>query len=433
MAADRGSNRRSYTEGSEESLISKGSGKEFHISMKLIAPQPTNKLPCDDPSNARRGFGFAVGEIWKHLPVWYVLYSTLMMAMMAIVYFNPSRRLLTATAVFPLFWFFVYFYARFSSDPGRKSVFKPLLAMGAAVTAILIAFNLLLGPVWQSEVIVPIKQFYPHAQVDRTSQIKDKQGNPLSDTRGLPLEKGKMMTAPDGRLYKVEGKLLINLEYKRRIVTGHEIMNVFWLIMLLGHCWYWRGRKGLIKFFVATLIYGFLLESGGVAGDYFREYDYTLYLPLLAAPLATMAGWPMIFYSSLSLYEMIERRWPKLKETNVVAIGLIIAVIATSWDLHIDPVATGLGLWTWHELLPAWYLGVPLLNFMSWLTAVFVYGVGYTYIHRRADWSDRKKIIAMFGMIPVLLIAAAIINFTLMGIIEGFDGPTWQVRSLSRI
>lgn len=388
------------------------------------------KRPCEDPSNNHQGVKFVIWELWKHLPVWYVFFSSLLMAMMAMLHFNPSRHLLTLTTVFPLFWFFVYFYARYSIDPGRTSVMKPLLTMGTVVVALLIAINLFLNPVWNAEVIVPIKQFYPHARIDNTPRIKDSHGKSLLDARGVPLEKGKMMTAPDGRQYKVEGKLLINLEYKKRIATGHEISNIFWLLLLVLHCWYWRGRQGLIKFFVATLIYGFLLESSGVQGDYFREYDYNFYLPMLAAPVATMAGWAMVFYSSLSIYEMIEWRWPKLKRVNVVLIGLLIAIIATSWDLHIDPISTGLGLWTWHELLPEWYLGVPMLNFMSWMTAVFVYGLGYTYIHRHTSWNDRQKIIAMFVMIPILLVAAAIINFTLCGIIEGFDGPTWQVLSL---
>ena len=355
-----------------------------------------------------------------------------MVALMAMLYFNPSRHIMTVTAVFPLFVTSLYLYARFSSDPGRTtSALKPVLAIIGTVIAILIVFNLFLTPVWNSEVIVPVQHFYPQAQVDLSPQIKDGHGQALLDVRGVPLIKNKMMTAPDGRQYKVEGKLLINLEYKKKLVYGFEIWNVFWLLMMFMHCWYWRGRNGLLKFFVAALVYGFLLESSGVAGDFFREYDYSYYLPMLAAPIATMAGWAVVFYSAIFNYEMIERRWPQLKSVNGVVIGLMISLIALFGDLNIDPVATGIGFWTWHELLSAWYLGVPLLNFVSWLAAVFVFGVGYTYIHR-TKWAESTKIIAMIVLIPVFVIVSGIINFGIMGVAEGFNGPSWQVRSLNK-
>lgn len=391
--------------------------------------RPDRKLPSEDPSNNRRGVKFVAGELWNHLPVWFFVYTILMLTMMTLVFFYPSRRLWTFASAFPLFTIFIYFYARFSSDPGRTSALKPIVIILGSLFVILIAFNLFFSPVWKTEVIVPIKQFYPDARLDQTGRIRDELGHPLPDAAGRPLEKGEIMTAPDGRQYRVEGKLLVDLEKKARIIAGHEISNVFWLMMMVLHCRYFRGREGLIRFFGAALIYGFLLESGGVSGDFFRENDYHVYLPVLAAPAATMAGWAMIFYSSVFTYEMIERRWPKLKTAPVWVAGLIISLIALSWDLNIDPVATGLGFWTWHELLPDWFLGVPLLNFTSWFSAVFVFGAGYTYIHRRISWNDREKNVAMFVMIPVCLIAAALINFALFGIFEGFHGPTWQVLS----
>ena len=406
--------------------------KESFLTTNKKDEENIMKLSSDNLSNDRSGIAFVAWEFWKNLPIWFYYCTAVFASMMAILYFNPSRHIITATVVFPLCVILFFFHAYYSTDPRRSgSILKPVLAIGGTLVAIVIALNFL-GPVWNSEVIVPIKQFYPTAQIDTNPQIRDSLGKPILDAKGMPVIKKQMMTAPDGRQYRVEGKLLINLEYKKKLIAGYEPWCVLWLIALVAHCWYWRGRNGLIKFFVATLIYGFLLESSGVAGDYFRENDYNYYLPMLAAPVATMAGWPVVFYTSVSIYEVIERRWQKLKTTNVLIIGLIISLIALFWDLNIDPVATNVGFWTWHELLSGWFLGVPLLNFTSWLTAVFAYGVAYTFINRRDDWNERKKIIAMFVMIPLVIIAGYLLNYILIGMFEGINGATWKIAGLSK-
>ena len=406
--------------------------KESSIIRTKRDEENISQLSSDNIASFFSRSAFLAREVWINLPIWYFFCTVVFTAMMAILYFNPSRHIMTATAVFPLCVIILFFYAYFSSDPSRTGkVLKPVLGIGGTLVAIVLAFNLL-SPVWNSEVIIPIKHFYPNAKIDPTPQIKDGFGKPILDANGVPLTKKQMMTAPDGRQYRVEGKLLINLEYKKKLIAGYEPWCVFWLIALVAHCWYWRGKNGLIKFFVATLIYGFLLESSGVVGDYFRENDYNYYLPMLAAPIATMAGWPIMFYTAISLYEVIEQRWQKLKTTNILIVGLIISLIALFWDLNIDPVATGIGFWTWHELLTEWYLGVPLLNFTSWLSAVFAYGVAYTFINRRSGWSDRKKIVAMFVMIPLVIIAGYLINFIMIGLCEGFDGPSWQVQAVNK-
>lgn len=391
------------------------------------------KRVCEDPSNPYSGFKFVLWELWKHLPVWTGVLTTIMTAMMTMLYFNPSRPIYIVTAVFPLICVSLYFYARYSSDRSRPwgaKGLKPMFAIVGSMIVILLIFASFLKPVWSSEVVMQINDFYPTAQVGQTDEIFDDQGLPVIDTEGKPLIKNEMMRAPDGIEYKVEGKQLINLEFKESLVTGYEIWCVSWTFMFLLHCWYFRGWRGVITFFGAALLYGFLLESGGVSKDFFREYNYHMYLPFLAAPVATMTGWPMVFYASVHTYEMFERRWQSLKKVNFLIIGLLISLTALFRDLNLDPVATNLSLWTWHELLPAWFLGVPLVNFTSWLTAVFSFGAGYIFIHRRVTWSGRTKIIAMFVMIPVFLFISGTINFAICGLIEGFDGPAWTVRSL---
>ncbi len=368
---------------------------------------------------------------WIHLPIGYMLVSVIMTGVMAMAYFTPSRPVLAASGVFPLFWVAVYLYARFSSEPDSGHTLKRMTVILGPAVVLLAGCILLLRPLCDSEVAVPLQTFFPDAHFDDAALIKDAQGGPLRDGAGSPLEQGKMVTVAGDRQYRLEGRRLVSPENKARITAGLEVSTALWTIALVLHCWTFRGRTGVIIFFGAALLYGFLLESGGVMLGFFRENDYTVYLPGLAAPAATMCGWALVIYVSVCTYEMIERRWPALRSMNASAAGLIIALIALFWDVNIDPVATGLGLWTWNESLPAWFLGVPLVNFTSWLSAVFVFGVGYSAVHRRAGWSDRKKIGAMFAMIPLLLLGAAIINFIILGLAEGFDGPAWQVLVLA--
>ena len=129
---------------------------------------------------------------------------------------------------------------------------------------------------------------------------------------------------------------------------------------------------------------------------------------------------------SLQPWDILAKHWIKLQKINSLRAALFISMIALCWDLNVDPVATGLGLWTWNARLPAWFFGVPLVNFTSWFSAVFAFGVGYTVI-TRSRVSEKKKTAAMFAVIPLLLLAAAVINFGICGIAEGFGGPAWTV------
>jgi uncharacterized membrane protein len=382
------------------------------------------ELPSDRPPDGGRGWRFVGQELWEHLPVYFNVFGTLTVVALAMLYCTPPWRVLTATALLPLLWVLLFIHARYSTDPRAAGSAKPVLLHAVSIAVVLIGLNVFLEPVWDFNVIEPVTKFYPRAVVTDAAEITDGSGAVL-------FRKGEMITAPDGRHYKVEGRKLVHLEHKRKIVLGLEIFSILWAVLLMVHCLRWRGRGGLVKFFVAAALYGILLEVSGVTLDYFRENDYHFYLPLFAAPVATMVGWSTVFYPSVVVFEMLGRRWPTLRSMHVLPGGLLIALIALSGDLHLDPVATRLGLWTWHERLPDWHLGVPLVNFTSWLTAVFTFGVGYLYIHRRADWSERKKVAAMFVQIPIVQVAGGLINLLLCGLIEGFDGPVWQVLGLN--
>lgn len=397
--------------------------------MTILTWNGIKPVPSENPTNPHRGARYVLWEIWNHLPVWAGVFNFLSMAFMAMAFFTPSRTVYVLTAGFPLFWAVLYFHARFSTDPLRKaSAGKSTLTIIVVCAALLLAIAAWVRPMVDNNIVTPIAHVYPGARVetDTAHSIVDSIGHPVLDAAGKPLHQNQLMTAPDGRQYKVEGKLLIDLGKKHALATYWEVASILTTALLFIHCLYFRGGIGLIKFFAATLLYGFLLESGGVAHDVFREFDYNLYLPFFAAPIATMSGWAVVFYSAVFTCEMIEKGWPRLRKVNPLLVGLIISLIALFRDLAADPVATGLALWTWNERLPAWYFGVPMVNFTAWLCAVFVYGVGYTFINRR-KWNPWFKIAAMFAIIPILLTVSAKLNITLCNVIEGPRGPVWQV------
>ena len=398
--------------------------------MRILTWKGLRPVASRDLTNTNNGLKYYLTEIWLHLPVWFGLFNVLTYGFMAMAFFVPSRTVYVVTAAFPLFWTTLYFISRYRSDPSfKKPTYIPVLNIIGIMVVVLLLIVAFVKPMIPENIATPITDFYPNAVVDARGNITDGKGSPILDAAGKSLIQYKLMEAPNGRSYKVEGKLLINIRLKHGLGTFWEILNAVTALSFLLHAAYFRGGTGLLKFFGATLLYGFLLESGGITRDFFRELDYNVYFPFFAAPMVTMIGWSVVFYSTVFVYEMIERSWQGLRKVNPLVIGLIISLIALFNDLQLDPVSTGTALWTWHQLLPEWYLGVPLVNFVSWLIAVFIYGVSYTFIDRR-NWSEWVKIVVMFAVVPILMAVAPLLTFGITDAIEGAMGPSWQIRNL---
>lgn len=161
-------------------------------------------------------------EIWNHLPVWLGVFNLLSMAFMAMAFFTPSRTVYVLAAGFPLFWTTLYFYARFSTDAVRtKTAGIRTLKIILACLALLLVIAGFVRPMVGNNVVTPIADFYPGAQVqlDAAHSIVGSDGNPILDATGIALQQSRPMIAPDGRQYKVEGKLLIDVPKKRALAT----------------------------------------------------------------------------------------------------------------------------------------------------------------------------------------------------------------------
>lgn len=215
-------------------------------------------------------------------------------------------------------------------------------------------------------------------------------------------------------------------------VSFYEFSNVCWTMLLAAHCAAFRGLKDVPIFFGAAMIYGMILESGGVTMGFFREDYYHWYLPGLSAPIATMLGWSTILYTCIVILDGIREALPGYRLRSPFILALSLAIIGLCLDAAIDPFATDFGLWVWNPLYePAtspFFCGVPLVNFVSWFSALFSFGVCYyTLEARRPAWAGLRKAGTILVALPAVLMLAAMIEFLSLALIEGTQGPSWTI------
>lgn len=205
---------------------------------------------------------------------------------------------------------------------------------------------------------------------------------------------------------------------------GYEILSPIWAAALFAHCYRDQGWLGVVVFFGLGAVYGFNLENSGIELGYFSEENYHFYVPFSRTPVSCVAGWCTIFYPSVYIANgVVARLKPK---SRVLIPALLVSAAALSTDLHSDPIATALGLWVWNpQLEPIWF-GVPLVNFTSWFAAVFAAAAAYYWMDSRT-WTPRARMVVPVLSIPVALMLSAVINFAVVGLLEGVDGPSWTI------
>jgi len=315
---------------------------------------------------------FPVREIFSHLPAWFFIYNAWYLAAMAMEDMpDGPRPWLTLTAAFTLVPGIVYYYFRTfrSDDLTRKKVFY-LGLCGICLAGVPIA---ILTSRWSLKT---------HAQ----------------------------------------------------IISAHEIHTWGWVAALMAHCLLTRGWRSFVRFFGIGLLYATLLESGGITNGFFFEEGYSLYPPqglgealgLRFAPVTTIIGWTTVFYPTIFFVEGI---FGENGRVGAIRKGALASLFGVMIDLQVDPLATICGLWYWSAELAAGphLLGVPVLNFVSWFFAVAVFAACYFFIMSRPGWTDRRKDLTLLAAVPLSLAVSSICVFSFMGLIEGFDGPTWRI------
>jgi len=297
-------------------------------------------------------------DFWKSYPVWYVIFSSLLM--MAFFKSNiPFSFSYVLTFLFPFSFFVLYMIQNGKDLEDRFFVFK-----ASALVVVLLILIL---------VFVPQKNI------------------------------------PEVRL-----KLL------------YELMGMPLLILLFIHGISGMKRRDAIYFFLITFIYGITMENDGIRLGFFFENNYHFYLFNLPAPVITMFSWTGVFYASYFIYKKIEKYNEKYLK-NILAGALIMALAALFWDLNIDPVASSkyVVFWEWNSLYKnsLSFMGVPVINFVSWFWEVFTFSAALLFMLKR-DYSGWKAYVYFVAAALIARILAITGVFLTMIALEGMHGPT---------
>ena len=211
----------------------------------------------------------------------------------------------------------------------------------------------------------------------------------------------------------------------------YEYSNFFWAGLLILHAWF-HQRSHVTLFFGVALVYGAALENGGIILGFFHEWNLgsTMVRPFVA-PVATMIGWCVVVSMGTYVTWSLRRLIPPLKRSSVAS-ALVLGTSSTMLDLQIDPIATALGCWVWHESLPAWFHGVPMVNFIAWMCALVPFGFVLFRVQERlglddfARWSPRQLGTLLLAT-PIALGIAALAFMLCTLLIEGPHGPSWAL------
>lgn len=181
----------------------------------------------------------------------------------------------------------------------------------------------------------------------------------------------------------------------QRLLYELSALGQFTILLLHGRTWLLRWDW--VWVFGVTLLFGLILENGGIILGFFSEPGYLLYFPVFPAPLATTLGWVNVLYCAFFAVEKLLPPMPAIVK------GLVCVLIGLSLDIPFDPVATRLGWWVWEPSLSAKIWNVPTVNFIAWFWALFPYGTAYYWVRQWKNYGEGRKVFLLVGSFPVIL------------------------------
>ncbi len=177
----------------------------------------------------------------------------------------------------------------------------------------------------------------------------------------------------------------------------YEFSALAQFVLLAAHAGTWFTRRDWVWVFGITLLFGLILENGGIVLGFFSEPGYLFHLPGMPAPLATALGWVNVLYCAFFAVERL------LPEMGPVWKGLVCAAVGLSLDIPFDPVATRLGWWVWDTSLRLMIWHVPVVNFIAWFWALFPYGALYYRVRESGKYGEGRKAVYFVGSFPLIL------------------------------
>ena len=211
----------------------------------------------------------------------------------------------------------------------------------------------------------------------------------------------------------------------------YEWSNFGWAALLLWQL-FRHQRSHVTLFFGVGLLYGAVLENGGIVLGFFHETNLTdTMVKPFVAPVATMVGWSVVLSMAGFVTWALRKHLPWLRRSALLS-ALALASFATLLDLQIDPIATAVGCWVWHESLPGWFHGVPLVNFVAWMCALGPFGYVLFRVQELRGVRDGGRwrpddLLALLRWSPAGLVLAALAFITVTGVLEGVHGPSWSL------
>jgi len=147
---------------------------------------------------------------------------------------------------------------------------------------------------------------------------------------------------------------------------GIEVLTA---VLFVGCCWFaWQRGSQWLGAMLGATGFGLLVEVLFVTT--LQGYCYGEFLMMVpvgdaTVPLWVALGWGIIMFSAMAATEDLALG-PVQK---ALATGLLTMVL----DLALDPIAQDQAWWTWGNLRPGDYFGVPYDNFIGWILIVGSY------------------------------------------------------------
>jgi uncharacterized membrane protein len=159
------------------------------------------------------------------------------------------------------------------------------------------------------------------------------------------------------------------------------------------------GFRHMLALFAICVVTTFAIENLGVATGFpFGHYHFEVgadlphigAIPVIVGPLWFGMGYFSWRVASI-LLDGADRRLDR--NFNLIALPIVAAIVATQWDMVMEPGAATIGkAWIWHD--GGAIFGIPLSNYFGWLlTAWLFFQMFALYLRRwRGAWMQDEQI-----------------------------------------
>lgn len=196
-------------------------------------------------------------------------------------------------------------------------------------------------------------------------------------------------------LFYFFGLLGMSLEAYRNLFLTFTPLNLFITLIVFYKVNQDTSKKFIVLSFLVFLI-GFSVEAIGVAtGILFGNYAYgnPFGFKIFDTPLMIGVNWLFLAFCSHGIVQSFTKK----------ALWLILlpAIIMTSLDFLVEPVAMKLDFWNWENGI------IPIQNYVMWfITSIFIHGLIYFFrpkINTKISFVIMSVQIIFFGILNLVL------------------------------